>query len=105
MSRLDRYATEGPLSMGSSLLLLGGILVTAAIAVLLLSAGYFDGATILDVRNLSITSEYIPKNLPGISVDGETIVNAIVLLSLAMAFVLLDRAILRPWFSRRMQTP
>lgn len=104
MTNLDRTALAGGLSVTKSIFLLAGILVTTAIAVWLLSAGYFSSETTVDLNNLKLPARFVPEDIPGFSIDGKTIVNAIVFLSLGVAFVLLDRGILRPLFGRRLQT-
>jgi anti-sigma factor RsiW len=102
MSRLDQYPVRPGLSIRHGIMLLVGILVVTATAVVLLSAGVFNDSATFDLNNLSVAQRYIRQTLPSIPVDGKLVVNAIVLLNLALAFVVLDRAILRPLFQRRM---
>jgi hypothetical protein len=104
MTRMDQYPARTGLSIRNGLLLLGGMLIVMVIAVVLLNSGFFNDQTSIDLNNLTVTQKYIKKNLPSISLDGELIVNAIILLNLALALVVLDRAVLRPFFQRRMQT-
>jgi hypothetical protein len=51
-----------------------------------------------------MVNRYIRQSLPGIPVDGKWIVNIIIFLNIAVAFIVLDRTILHPLFQRRMQT-
>jgi anti-sigma factor RsiW len=104
MSRLDQYPSRAGLSIRNGILLLSGILAVMAIAVFLLWTGAFDHPSNLDLNNVSLVQRYIKQSLPSIPVDGKIMVNVIVLLNLALALIVLDRAILRPFFQRRMQT-
>jgi anti-sigma factor RsiW len=102
MSNLDRYTQHSP-SIRNGLFLLSGILMVLVIAVILLTTGFFDGATTVDLNQLNLVQDFVKKNLPSISIDGKWLVNTIILLNLAVAFVVLDRAILKPYFQRRIQ--
>jgi hypothetical protein len=104
MNRLDEYPVRSGLSIRNGILLLTGIMIVMGIAVLLLSAGVFDQKTTVDLNDFSLAQRYIKQSLPGISINGKWVVNTIVLLNLALAFVVLDRAILKPFFQRRLQT-
>jgi hypothetical protein len=104
MNRLDEYPVRSGLSIRNGILLLTGIMIVMGIAVLLLSAGVFDQKTTVDLNHLDLVQRYIKQTLPGVSINGKWVVNTIVLLNLALAFVVLDRAILKPFFQRRLQT-
>src|SRR5690606_11882258 len=104
MKRLPAMAPANPLSIRKSVLLLLGILVTAGIAAALAAAGAFDSQTSVNVNELNIANELIQYETSTYIINVNWLVNVIVLVSLAMAFLLLVRAILRPWFGRRMQT-
>jgi anti-sigma factor RsiW len=103
MGNLDRYTQQKP-SIRNGLFLLSGILFVLAIAVTLLMTGVFDGATTVDLNQLNLVQDFVKENLPSISIDGKWVINSIILLNLAVAFVVLDRAVLKPFFQRRMQT-
>ena len=103
MSNLDRYTQQSP-SIRNGLFLLSGILLVLVIAVTLLTIGVFDGAATVDLNQLNLAQEFLKENLPSISIDGKWVINTIILLNLAVAFVVLDRAVLKPFFQRRMQT-
>ncbi|MCW5911588.1 MAG: hypothetical protein KIT62_10960 [Cyclobacteriaceae bacterium] len=99
MSGLDRVKAQ-TLSARRGLILLIGSIVASGIALGLLTLGAFDSSTSLliepPVQNTLI-------NLPEISVPFNTklLVNTIIFLNLGLAFVLLDRTILRPLFQNR----
>lgn len=103
MDNLDRYAQHSP-SIRNGLFLLLGILMVMGIAVTLLTTGVFDGATTVDLNQVNVVQDFVKQNLPSISIDGKWLINTIILLNLAVAFVVLDRAVLKPYFQRRMQT-
>lgn len=103
MKRLDQYPARTGLSIRNGLFLLGGMLIVTAIAVVLLNSGVFNDQSSFDLNQLTLTQKYIKQSLPSIPLDGKIIVNAIILLNLALALVVLDRAVLKPFFQRRMQ--
>jgi anti-sigma factor RsiW len=104
MNRLDQYPLSRGLSIRNGLLLLAGITVIMVMALVLVSSGVFDQTTTFDLNQVGPVHRYIKQNLPGVSVNGNVLVNVIVILNLALAFVVLDRAVLKPFFQRRMQT-
>lgn len=104
MNRLDQYPARSSVTIRNGILLLTGLLMVMGIAVILLSAGVFDATTTLDLNNSDLIQRYIKQSLPQIPVSGKLIVNTILLLNLALAFVVLDRTILKPYFQRRIQT-
>jgi hypothetical protein len=103
MRRLDEEPLRAGLSIRNGIFLFLGILLIMVIAVLLLSAGVFDQTTTLNPNDIGIINRYIKQTLPSFLVDGKMIMNAILILNMALLFVVLDRAILRPIFQRRLQ--
>jgi hypothetical protein len=104
MNRLDQHPSRAGLSLMNGIFLLGGIFIVLVVAVILLSKGVFDQSTSFDLNNVGLVNQYIKQTLPSIPVNGKLIVNMIVLLNLGLAFIVLDRAILKPLFNRRMQS-
>lgn len=105
MSKLDQYPlpTAG-FSIRNSILLLAGILVAVGIASALVAAGVFDDVTpTLDLSGLALPTRYFQKSLPSIPFNGKIVMDIIILLNLGLAWIVLDRAILKPLFRRRMQ--
>lgn len=103
MQKLDKPNTS-VLTIRNSIFLLAGIMIAVGICVLLLSAGFFDqDKTTIDLNNVAIKNKYIQESIPVVSISGKVIVNVIILLNLVLAFLVLDRAVLRPLFQRRMQ--
>jgi hypothetical protein len=102
MNKLDQYPSRAGLSLMNGVFLLSGIFIVLAIALVLLSQGVFDQSTSFDLNNVGLVNQYIKQTLPSIPVNGKLIVNIIVLLNLGLAFIVLDKAILKPLFARRM---
>lgn len=106
MSKINQSSQSSSLSIRNGIFLLVGVMVVSLIATLLVQAGIFDGTSSLKApSNVGILSEYIKQPLPSFSIpiSGKLIVNGIILLNLAIGFVILDRAVLRPYFERRMR--
>ena len=105
MGKLDHYPVRTGLSIRNGILLLVGVLVATGIVSYLLSGGVFDNATSpLDLNTMnSLPKEYFNKPLPSVYLDGKLMINIIILLNLGLAWVVLDRTILRPYFKRRMR--
>lgn len=105
MNKLDQYpAQTSSFSMFNGILLLAGILLMTGIAAILVSSGVFDQASgALDLNTLEISQHYIQRTLPSIPIDGKLIVNVIIVLNLGLCWLILDRAILKPFFRRRIE--
>lgn len=105
MSNLNRETARNPrLSIRNGILLIIGVLVMIGLATYLISTGTFDNTTTtINLNEINPTKEYIDKPLPTVPFDGKIMVNIIIVLNLALVFVVLDRAILKPYFRRRMQ--
>lgn len=88
----------------NSILLLSGVFLVAIIAAVLVPAGVFDGiTTTIDLNRVELPKKYFEKALPSISVDGKLMVNLIIMVNLVLGWIVLDRAILKPLFQRRLQ--
>lgn len=101
MSGLDQYPLRSGLSLKNGIFLLIGVMIAVGIGAFLLSAGVFDSAGAIDLNDMGIQNKYIQESLPTIPVNGKLIMNIIIMLNIALAFLVLDRAILKPWFERR----
>ncbi len=103
MSKLDQYPIRSSaLNFRNGILLLTGVLVAVGIGSLLLAGGVFDGTSTIDLNQTIVpVNKYFQKPLPTFNFNGKLIVNIIILLNLGLAFMVLDRAILKPWFERR----
>ncbi len=102
MSKLDQYPIRSSnLTFRNGILLLAGVMVAVGIGSLLMAGGVFDGTSSIDLNQTIIQNKYIHKPLPTFNFNGRLIMNVIILLNLTLAFMVLDRAILKPWFERR----
>jgi hypothetical protein len=89
----------------NSILILVGVLMVAIIASVLVPAGVFDNiSTTIDLNQVEISKKYVEKTLPSVSIDGKLMVNVIIIINLVLGWLVLDRAILKPIFQRRLQT-
>lgn len=102
MGKLDQYPVKSnKASFRNGILLLSGVLIAVGIISLLLGAGLFDGTSTIDLNQAVPVDKYIKNPLPTFNFNGKLIVNIIIVLNLALAFMVLDRAILKPWFEQR----
>jgi anti-sigma factor RsiW len=103
MDRLHQYPAQAGFSIRNGILLLAGVLVAAGVASVLVTAGVFDNAsTTIDLGQIDLPRQY-ERALPRIPIDGKMMVNVIILLNLGLAWLVLDRVVLKPFFRRRIQ--
>ena len=104
MGKLDQYPAQSPgISIRNGIFLLVGVLAAVGIAIMLVAAGVFDSASAtVSLNEFNLAQRLIKQPLPVVSVNGKLVVNIIILLNLGLAWIVLDRAILKPLFQRRM---
>lgn len=85
----------------NTMLLLTGILVTIGIAILLIAGGAFNSVTSISIDQNIIPNDRIREYIPTIPFNGKLVINIVILMNLALAFIILDRTVLKPWFERR----
>jgi hypothetical protein len=79
-------------------------MIAVGVCALLLSLGFFDSdQTTIDLNTLALKNKYVPQTLPAISLSGKLLVNIVIFLNLILAFLVLDRAVLKPLFQKRMK--
>ena len=90
------------ISPRNGLFLLIGIVIACGIALSFISSGIFDSVQTV------VTTDVVPKtdllqNIPSWSlpITGKMLIKAILFLNLILAFILIDRTILRPYFQKR----
>lgn len=108
MARLDHYPRSSSISLRNGIFLLCGVFIVAVVAALLVSAGVFDSATsVIDLKNFNLPQKYIQEYvqvpLPAFKFSGKIMVQIIIVLNLVLGWLVLDRAILKPLFKRRME--
>ena len=105
MNHLHQYPASNGFSIRKGILLLTGVLVVVGIATILLSTGAFDNTTTsIDLNQIEVSRKFIKNPLPSFQLDGKFIVNIIIILNLGLAWIVLDRTILKPFFRRRIQS-
>lgn len=85
----------------NGLILLAGLIVASGLALTLLSTGTFDQLhTIFNFNSIPLKTDVvkIPQSIP---FDVKLFVKVFVMINLAIAFILLDRTVLRPIFQKR----
>jgi hypothetical protein len=103
MSKLDQYPAQAGLSMRNGIFLLLGVLLAVGIASILVASGTFDATSNIDLNQVEISKKLIKTPLPAFEFSGKLLVNIVIILNLGIAWLVLDRVILRPLFKRRMQ--
>lgn len=102
MNNLDRVPARSGLSPRNGLFLFFGVIVAVGIMSLLLSLGVFDDMkNTISLDKLPIENKYIKNPLPSVSFNGKWMINGILVFAMGLAFVLLDRTILKPYFEKR----
>jgi hypothetical protein len=104
MSKLDQYPVQSGLSIRNGIFLLLGVLLAVGIVSILVASGTFDGTSNIDLNQVEISKRLIKTPVPAFEFSGKLLVNIVIILNLGIAWVLLDRVILKPLFRRRMQT-
>lgn len=104
MGKLDGYSERSSFPIRNGIWLLMGVLVSVVIVSLLVSSGVFDQTqTVVDLNKIDIPKQFVQQPLPSIPFNGKLLINIIIVLNLGLAWLVLDRAILKPYFQRRMQ--
>lgn len=101
---LDNYRTWDGLSPRNGMLLFSGIVIAVGVCLLFLKAGVFDSINgTVPLPNVTLNKQWLNIQLPSVAVNVKIIVNGLLIAITCIAFVLLDRTILRPIFNRRAQ--
>jgi anti-sigma factor RsiW len=86
----------------NGLMLLAGVIVASGLLAMLMSTGSFDNLTSLITFNqIEVLDKYQTPSLPAININGKLIMKFLIGINLVLAFVVLDRTVLRPYFQRR----
>jgi hypothetical protein len=102
MRNLSYAPAKLSMSPKNGLMLLLGISVALTLGVIFLSTGTFDQITgVLTLDKLNVPKSVMPKSLPSIPFNASLIMKILVGLNLAIAFVLIDKTILQPYFRNR----
>jgi hypothetical protein len=91
-------------SWRNGILLLIGVFIAVGVALVLVGNGVFDiTITAPSPSDFEVTKPFIKNPLPAISLSGKLLVNIIIILNIALAWIVLDRTILKPLFQKRME--
>lgn len=102
MQNLNNAPAASLLSPRNGLFLLTGVMVATGILAFMISAGTFDQFNgILSLDQAAPVQKYFQQGLPAIPIDGKLIINILIGLNLVLAFLVLDRTVLRPFFQKR----
>jgi hypothetical protein len=103
MNRLDDDPIRAAFSLKNNILLLIGVVLGIGAGAWLLAAGVFDQTqTTFQLPQLPLAQKYM-ETLPSLKINSKLLINTILLVNLALALLLFDRAILKPLFKRRME--
>ena len=95
MMNLHSVPVASSLSARKGLLLLSGTVLAITILIFLVAGGMFDNV------NETISVPVAKDIQPSINVKGEWVVKGLIFLNIVLAFILLDRTILRPLFNKK----
>lgn len=102
MKNLSRGALPSMPSPRNGLMLLAGVMVASGLLAFMVSAGSFDNVSgVFSLDQVAPLKKYVTPSLPTIPISGKLIMNLLIGVNLVLAFVVLDRTVLRPFFQRR----
>jgi len=87
-----------------------GLIIFSAIVFLMFllagfaSAGIFEQTTMVDLNKLVPLEEMSDRNIPSVSIDVQWFIRILIVLNTAVAFIVLDRTVLKPFFQQRHQS-
>ncbi len=102
MRNLSRGAQLASPSPKTGLMLLAGVMVASALLAMMLSAGTFDQISgSIAIEQIEPLKKYVTPSIPTLTINGKFVMNILIGVNLVLAFVVLDRTVLRPYFHRR----
>ena len=106
VDRVMQNLSRGPVSAYPSprngLMLLMGVMVASGMLAALLTAGTFDQVSgLLSVNQIEILKTIKAPEVPSMNINGKLVMKILIGINLVLAFVVLDRTVLRPFFQRR----
>lgn len=104
IKNLDFLPQQSLLSPKKGLLLLCGMLVAVGALSLVVSYGAFDNMeSVITIGELPVKNEVFKNPLPTLPFNAKWLINGIMVLGLGLAFIVLDRTVLKPYFERHSQ--
>ncbi len=101
MMNLDNASFSSGLSPKNGLLLLMGVTVATGMLLVMLNTGIFDQFKGLVAWPQSLPAQKYLQSLPAVSINGKLIIDILVGLNLLLAFLVLDKTVLKPFFQKR----
>ncbi|HWA32813.1 MAG TPA: hypothetical protein VG737_01720 [Cyclobacteriaceae bacterium] len=101
MKNLHTAPPASSLSPRNGLFLLAGVIVAAGILIALMGSGVFDGFSEIVKLDSAVSVKQFQPAIPEVSVNGRLVIKILIGLNLALAFVVLDRTILKPYFQKK----
>lgn len=101
MSKLNDSPSPSTPPIWRGLFLLVGVFLVMGIAIVLVSQGVFNDSTTVDLKEIDLPKQIPDSTLPSFIIDGKTLMNVIIAMNMVIGFIVLDRTILKPYFSKR----
>ncbi len=102
MQNLSRAPISYYASPKNGLMLLVGVMIASGMLAMVISAGAFDQITgLIAFDQIAPLKKYVTPSLPALHINGKLIMKVLIGINLVLAFLVLDRTILRPLFQRR----
>lgn len=102
MRNLNQAQVRLTLSPKNGLMLLLGVGVALMLGIVFLSTGTFDQITgVIDLEKMQLPKTVLQQSMPAIPFNASLVMKILVGLNLAIAFALIDRTILQPYFRNR----
>ena len=102
MANLQRAQEFSAPVYRNGLILLSGIITALGIGIFFLDSGFFEYSTeLLSLNEFKLPFPIKLDKIPTIPISGKWLVNAVIALNLGLAFLILDRAVLKPLFNKR----
>jgi len=102
MRNLSRATITIQPSPKNGLMLLAGVIIASGMLVIMISAGTFDQITgLISLDQIEPVKKYVTPSIPSMNINGKLIMKILIGINLVLAFVVLDRTVLRPYFQRR----
>lgn len=102
MKNLSQKAVSAYPSPKNGIMLVLGVMVATGMLVIMISAGVFDQISgLVSLDQVAPLKKYVQPSLPTLHINGKLIIKVLVGVNLVLAFIVLDRTVLRPLFQRR----
>jgi len=87
-----------------SILLLAGALIAAIGTAILMASGLFDSVTTTLDLNAMKPADLVMDTVPTLKINARMLVNAVIIGNIIIAFIVLDRTVLKPFFQKRLSS-